>query len=65
MYDTRHGGAWDRGTADRHYGRDWDPHYYVGDTYTTPRVGLEQMTPAQIAEYAAGYRDCDTEKTWD
>ena len=65
MYDKRHGGAYDRGMADRHYGRAYDPHYYIGATYSTPRVDLERMTAAEIAEYTAGYRDCDTEKDWD
>lgn len=65
MYNTRHGGPWDRGTADRHYGRDYSPHYYTGDTYSTDRVDLADMTPQEIAEYTAGYRNCDTQKIWD
>lgn len=65
MYNMRHGGPYDRGSADKHYGRDYDPHYYVEDTYSSDRVELENMTPAEIAEYTAGYRDCTSEKEWD
>ena len=64
MYNTRHGGPYDRGGADKHYGREYDPHYYVGATYSSERVELANMTPAEIAEYTAGYRDCTSEKVW-
>lgn len=65
MYNMRHGGPYDRGSADKHYGRAYDPHYYVEDTYSSDRVELADMTPAEIAEYTAGYRECTTEKEWD
>jgi len=54
-YDQRHGGPWDRGSADSHYNRRFDPHYYVGDTYSTPRIGLANMTAQEITAYTAGY----------
>ena len=54
-YDQRHGGPWDRGSADSHYNRRYDPHYYVGDTYSTPRIGLANMTAQEITAYTAGY----------
>ena len=56
-YDQRHGGPYDRGQADSYYGREYEPHYYVGDTYNSPRINLEFMTPAEITAYTAGYRD--------
>ena len=56
-YNERHGGPYDRGTADSYYGREYNPHYFVGDTYNTPRIDLAQMTDAEIAAYAAGYRN--------
>ena len=55
--DARHGGPYDRGTADSYYGRDYNPHYYVGDTGSSPRIGLKDMTPDEIVAYTAGYRD--------
>jgi hypothetical protein len=55
-YDERHGGPYDRGAADSWYQRGFNPHYYVGDTYSTPRVELAQMTAAEITAYTAGYR---------
>lgn len=32
-YDQRHGGPYDRGSADAWYGRDFDPHYWPQGTY--------------------------------
>jgi hypothetical protein len=55
-YDTRHGGPWDRGTADAWYRRSFNPHYFVGDTQASPKVELAEMTAAEIAAYTAGYR---------
>jgi hypothetical protein len=55
-YDQRHGGPYDRGAADSYYNRGYNPHYFVGDSYNSPRITLEQMTPAEITAYTAGYR---------
>ena len=55
--DERHGGPYDRGTADSYYGRDYNPHYFVGDSYNSPRVELAQMTAFEIVAYTAGFRD--------
>jgi hypothetical protein len=55
-YDQRHGGPYDRGSADSYYERGYNPHYFVGDSYNSPRITLEQMTPAEITAYTAGYR---------
>lgn len=41
---TRHGGPFDRGSADYYYGRDFDPHYYIGDTGNSSRVMLDSLT---------------------
>ena len=56
-FDQRHGGPYDRGTADSYYGREYWPHYFVGDTHNSRRVDMEQMTAAEITAYTAGYRD--------
>jgi len=56
-YDERHGGPYDRGSADSYYGRPFNPHFYVGATMTSPRVEMACMTAEEIAAYTAGYRD--------
>ena len=55
--DTRHGGPYDCGMADSYYRRNYNPHYYLGATSTTPRVDLKDMTPDEIVAYTAGYND--------
>jgi hypothetical protein len=67
-YDQRHGGPYDRGSADSYYGRLFDPHYYVEGTGTSPRVELGDMTAEEITAYTAGYRDNEqfgNKKNWD
>lgn len=56
-YDTRHGGAYDRGQADSYYQRGYNPHYYVGDTGSTLRVEMKDMTAQEITAYTAGFND--------
>jgi len=55
--DTRHGGPYDRGSADSYYGRGRNPHYYVGNTGTSERVTEKDMTPDEVEAYHAGYDD--------
>ena len=54
---SRHGGAYDRGSADSYYGRECDPHYFTGDTYRSTEVLKENMTEEEIAAYMAGYNE--------
>jgi len=54
-YDARHGGPFDRGTADSYYHREFNPHYFVGETYNTEKVELADMTVKEIVAYTAGY----------
>ena len=54
-YDERHGGPYDRGAADSHYGREYNPHYFVGDSYNTVKIELVNMTAHEITAYTAGY----------
>ena len=65
-YDDRHGGPFDRGSADSYYGRGVRPHYFEGATYMTPEV-----IPAEGSEeweaYMAGYdynEECGDKKDW-
>ena len=52
----RHGGAYDRGGADRHYSRAFDPHYYMAASYQSIKVSGEDLTPRQLADYTAGWK---------
>ena len=52
-YDSRHGGCFDRGSADSYYGRPINPHYYVGDTGSSEKV--TELTPSEKEAYLAGY----------
>jgi hypothetical protein len=56
-YTQRHGSPYDRGQADSYYGREYNPHYFVGDSYNSPKIELAQMTVEEIVAYTAGYRD--------
>ena len=54
-YDDRHGGPFDRGSADSWYSREEDPHYYEGGTGQSKRISVQDMTPEEISNYNAGY----------
>lgn len=51
----RHGGAYDRGMADSWYRRGKDPHFYVGASLTSERVGINDMSDEAIKAYHAGF----------
>ena len=59
--NRRYGGPYDRGSADRYYGRPYNPHYFVGVTYQSDEIYEGQMTEQQIAEYKAGW-DQETDR---
>ena len=66
-YDKRHGGPYDRGSADSYYGRGFTPHYYKEGTMTSDRVELKDMTQDEIDAYNAGFDDNEREgnhKDW-
>ena len=67
QYDERHGGAWDRGSADSYYGRGFRPHLFEGDTYASREVTEQEMTAEEVAAYRAGYEQNELEgnfKDW-
>lgn len=64
-YDKRHGGPYDRGSADAYYHRAYNPHYYVGDTGNSDLVFLENMTADEITAYTKGYNEETSRKVWD
>lgn len=55
--DDRHGGPYDRGSADSYYRRPRSPHFFEGGSYSSPRIDEAAMTPQQIAEYNQGFDD--------
>lgn len=55
VYDARHGGPFDRGSADSYYNRGRRPHFFTDATYQSMEIEERHMTKAQIAEYNAGY----------
>lgn len=55
VYNARHGGPFDRGSADSYYGRGINPHYYVGATAQSTRLEDVDMSEKEIADYMAGY----------
>lgn len=66
-YSTRHGGPFDRGSADFYYGRGKNPHYYVGGTGTSKRINMIDMDREEIEAYLAGYAEAEErgdQKEW-
>ena len=64
-YDERHGGPFDRGSADSYYGRGFRPHYYKDATYQSERV--ETLTAEELEAYTAGYEQNEADgnfKDW-
>ena len=55
VYNARHGGPFDRGSADSYYSRGREPHYYVGDTAMSAHIEESEMNPEAIEAYNAGY----------
>lgn len=60
----RHGSAADRGSADRYYGRPYDPHYFKGATYSSERVEAKDMTPEEIQAYKTAFDNEWDRKDW-
>jgi hypothetical protein len=54
-YNDRHGGPFDRGSADSWYNREREPHYYVGETGMSTRLEEVDMSEKEVADYNAGY----------
>jgi hypothetical protein len=62
---TRHGGAYDRGSADAWYGRAAEPHYFTGGTYQSTKIEADDMSEEEIAAYMAGYYESAfAQKEW-
>lgn len=55
--DMRHGGPYDRGSADSYYRRARRPHFFSDATYQSDEIVEQFMTKQQIAEYNLGFDD--------
>ncbi len=55
-YNSRHGGPFDRGSADSYYGRGIQPHYYTGATHSSTRIEEVDMSEKELHDYMAGYQ---------
>ena len=53
-YNARHGGPFDRGSADSYYGRPRRPHYFLGDSYQSNEI-IPEVGSAEHEAYCAGY----------
>jgi hypothetical protein len=62
--DKRHGGPYDRGSADRYYGRRQNPHYYKGATGSSELVTQSYMTDQEVQEYMLGWEEETDRKNW-
>jgi len=56
MYSKRHGGPWDRGSADSYYRRPFRPHYFENGTYSSKEIIPVPGSPEYEA-YKAGFHD--------
>ena len=56
-HDTRHGGPYDRGSADAYYGRRFNPHYYLGATGRGEPIKITSPESEEYKAYTAGWND--------
>ena len=61
---TRHGGAYDRGSADAYYHRSPEPHYFTGASYQSTKIEEVDMSEEEISAYMAGYNETTDMKDW-
>ena len=66
-YNSRHGGPFDRGTADSWYNRPKAPHFYEGDTAASVKIESSDMSAEEVNAYLSGYEwneDFGGKKEW-
>lgn len=59
-----HGSPQDRGSADRYYGRSFDPHWWPQGTGKGTRIEMVDMDSEQIVEYSYGWNHEEDRKEW-
>jgi len=62
-HDQRHGGPYDRGSADAYYRRPFQPHCFEGDPAAAQQIPIEDGTP-EYAAYREGYIQQEDFKDW-
>ena len=60
----KHGRPMDRGSADRYYGRPYNPHWYPEGTGKGSRIELRDMSADEIVAYTKGYNEEENRKDW-
>lgn len=63
-FDQRHGGPYDRGSADAYYGRPFRPHYFVGATYSSEEIIITDEFSKEFEAYCAGFDETVDRKDW-
>jgi len=63
-YDKRHGGPYDRGSADAYYRRLFYPHYYSNSASSFTVVEISDPDSPEFDAYRAGYNEQTGEKDW-
>jgi len=61
---TQNGSPKDRGSADRYYGRRYEPHYYPSGTGKGIRIIEVLMTKEQVTAYKDGWDNEEDRKEW-
>jgi hypothetical protein len=61
---SKHGSPKDRGSADRYYGRRYEPHYYPSGTGKGIRIIEVLMTKEQVTAYKDGWDNEEDRKEW-
>jgi len=62
---AKHGSPQDRGSADRYYGRQYDPHWWPEGTGKGIRVEAVDMTTEELQEYRYGFDTEEDRKHWE
>ena len=60
----KHGSPMDLGSADRYYGRPYNPHWYPEGTGKGSRIELRDMSADEIVAYTKGYNEEENRKDW-
>ena len=60
----KHGSPQDRGSADRYYGRPYNPHFWPSGTEKGIKVTKSQMSKSEIEAYRYGFDNEEDRKNW-